>query len=88
MKIREFSFKHKKQVNTLNYVEFDSAEELLEKVGPQDLLRIYNFGAKELAKKLFLGVDPFKRRKKTVKLKLDTLSEDQISFLRENGLLD
>ena len=79
--------KHKKKDLDFAYVEFDSLVEALDHVSEEDVLRIYNFGARELAKSLAQGKDPFAPKKKIVKLNTKTLTKNQIEVLVKVGLL-
>lgn len=88
MKIVEFSFKHKKQKITASYVEFDTFDEAKEAAGDDDLLRIYHLGARELAKQLATGKNPFTLPRRTLKIKLRDLSSEQYAALERSGLLD
>lgn len=88
MKIKEFNFKYKKEKQTASFVEFESVEELLDKVSTEDLLKIYNFGAQELAKLLIKNKNPFKTKRKTLRIRLDYLSDEQMKLLRTTGFLD
>ncbi|NCX93433.1 MAG: hypothetical protein EBX40_02010 [Gammaproteobacteria bacterium] len=87
MKQKTIKMKHKKKDLDFAYVEFDSLVEALDHVSEEDVLRIYNFGARELAKSLAQGKDPFAPKKKIVKLNTKTLTKNQIEVLVKVGLL-
>jgi len=87
MKQKNIKMRHKKKDLNFAYVEFDSLIEALDHISEQEVIRIYNYGARELAKNLAQGKDPFAPKKKTVKLSTKTLNKDQIEALVRVGLL-
>jgi len=87
MKQKNIKMRHKKKDLNFAYVEFDSLIEALDHINEQEVIRIYNFGARELAKNLAQGKDPFAPKKKVVKLNTKALNKDQIDALIRVGLI-
>lgn len=87
MKQKTIKMRHKKKDLDFAYVEFDSLVEALDHVSEIDLLKIYNYGARELAKSLAQGKDPLKPRQKVIKLDTRNLTADQIDSLIRVGIL-
>lgn len=87
MRQKNIKMRHKKKDLNFAYVEFDSLIEALDHINEQEVIRIYNFGARELAKSLAQGKDPFAPKKKVVKLNTKALNKDQIDALIRVGLI-
>lgn len=87
MKQKNIRMKHKKKDLDFAYVEFDTLIEALDHINEEEVIRIYNFGARELAKSLAQGKDPFAPKKKVVKFNTKALDKAQIEALVRVGLL-
>lgn len=87
MKQKTIKLRFKKKDLNFAYVEFETVIEALDHISELDLIRIYNFGAKELAKSLAQGKDPFAPKQKTVKISTKTLNPEQLDALIKVGLL-
>ena len=87
MKQKNIKMRHKKKDLNFAYVEFDTLIEALDHISEQEVIRIYNHGAKELAKSLAQGKDPFAPKKKILKLNTKNLTAEQIESLVKAGLL-
>lgn len=87
MKTKQTKIRYKNKDLNYSYVEFGSLVEALDYINEEELLKIYNFGAKTIAKMLAQGKDPFKPKKRIIKLNTVNLSPDQISLLSKAGLI-
>lgn len=87
MKTKEAKIRYKNKDLTYSYVEFTSLVEALDYIPEADLLRIYNFGAKTIAKLLAQGKDPFKPKQRIIRLKTANLSNEQLAALASVGLI-
>jgi hypothetical protein len=87
MKQKTIKMKYKKKDLDFAYVEFDTLIEALDHISEQEVIRIYNYGAKELAKSLAQGKDPLAPKQRTIKLRLKDLSPEQVLTLVTAGIL-
>lgn len=87
MKTKKAKIRHKNKDLEYSYVEFTNLVEALDYVPEQDLIRIYNFGAKTISKLLAQGKDPFRPKKRILKLNTAKLTEEQITILTTVGLI-
>ena len=87
MKTKSVTMQYKKKKINYAYVEFQTLVEALDHVTEQDVIRIYNFGAKEISKQLAIGKDPFRRKRRVVKLNTLNLSNEQMDALSKVGLI-
>jgi hypothetical protein len=87
MKQKTIKMRHKKKDLDFAYVEFETLIEALDHITEHEVIRIYNFGARELAKCLAQGKDPFAPKTKTIKVKTKSLNQEQIEALIRVGLL-
>jgi hypothetical protein len=87
MKQKTIKMKYKKKDLDFAYIEFDSVIEALDHINEQELIKIYNYGAKELAKSLAQGKDPLAPKHRTIKLRIKDLTPEQLSTLVTAGIL-
>lgn len=87
MKTKNISIRHKNKPVNFGYVEFESLVEALDHATEADIIRIYNFGAREISKQLAIGRDPFRRKRRVIKLNTLNLNEEQMNALLRVGLL-
>lgn len=87
MKQKNIKMRYKKKDLDFAYVEFDTLLEALNHVSEEEVIRIYNFGARELSKNLAQGKDPFAPKKKVIKFNTKALDRAQIDALVRVGLL-
>lgn len=88
MKTKVLKIKHRGEHKEINYIEFESAKEVLKMGDDRELLKLINYGSRELAKLTALGKDPFKPRKKLFKVDITKLSQDQVDVLKQFKILN
>jgi Cys-tRNA synthase (O-phospho-L-seryl-tRNA:Cys-tRNA synthase) len=88
MKQKMIKMKFKKKPLEFGYVEFETLLEALDHISEQEVIKIYNFGARELSKALAQGKDPFSPKKRTLKISTKSLNQEQIEALVRAGLLE
>lgn len=86
MKLKNISFKHKKEKIEMQIAVMESVTEL-HQLDPIELLKTFNFGSETLARLQKIGKDPFKRRKVKYKLDATKLDDDTIEMLKDRGAI-